>query len=247
MHRFFVPGDCISQDSVVIDGRLVNRLRSVLRLGARDHVIVLDNTGWEYEVELGAARSGRVEGRIVAGSVSTAEPRTRITLYQALLKGSSFEVVLQKCTEIGVRAFVPVICERCVADAPTEGRAARWQAIILEAAQQSRRGRLPELHPSIAFRDACRSSEGVALLPWEQEGAQAIGAALHTLARPQPPSHVSIFIGPEGGFSPPEAEFARSEGILPVSLGSRILRAETAGLVASSFVLYEFDDLGVRG
>ena len=246
MHRFFVPGDCILQDSVVIDGRLVHRLRSVLRLGAGDHVVVLDNTGWEYEVELGAARGGRVEGRIVARSLSTAEPRTRITLYQALLKGNSFEVVLQKCTEIGVGAFVPVICERCVADAPAEGRTVRWQTIILEAAQQSRRGRLPELHPAIAFHDACRSSEGVALLPWEQEGAQAVRAALRAFVKRETPSDVSIFIGPEGGFSTPEAEFARSEGILPVSLGSRILRAETAGLVASSLVLYEFDDLGMK-
>ena len=245
MHRFFVPGDCISQDSIVIDGGLAHRLRSVLRLGAGDHVVVLDNTGWEYEVELGAASSGRIGGRITGRSLSTAEPRTRITLYQALLKGSSFEVVLQKCTEIGVRAFVPVICERCVADPPAEGRTTRWQTIILEAAQQSRRGRLPELHPAIAFHDACRSSKGVALLPWEQEGAQAIRAALRAFVKRETPSDVSIFIGPEGGFSTPEAELARSEGILPVSLGSRILRAETAGLVASSLVLYEFDDLGV--
>ena len=244
MHRFFLPADCISQDSVAFDGKLVHRLRTVLRLGAGDHVVVLDNSGWEYEVELGAARRGRFEGSIVARSPSKAEPRTRITLYQALVKGSNFEVVLQKCTEIGVGAFVPVICERCVADAPAESRTARWRTIILEAAQQSRRGRLPELHPAMAFGDACRSLGGAGLLPWEQEGAQAIRAALHAIAETGPPSDISIFIGPEGGFSPPEADLARSHGILPVSLGRRILRAETAGLVASSLVLYEFDDLG---
>jgi len=244
MHRFFVPADCVSQDRVLIDGRLVHRLARVLRLGAGDRVVMLDNTGWEYEVELAAATSGRLEGRIMGRLLSTAEPRTRITLYQALLKGDSFEVVLQKCTEIGVTAFVPVICERCVADAPAEGRTARWGTIILEAAQQSRRGRLPELHPAIAFDEACRCSKGVALFPWEQETTQAIRAVLHAVAQAAPPSDVSIFIGPEGGFSTPEGEFARSHGILPVSLGRRILRAETAGLVASSLVLYEFDDLG---
>jgi 16S rRNA (uracil1498-N3)-methyltransferase len=244
MHRFFLPEECVVEDRAVIPGRLVHRLRNVLRLGEGDHVVVLDNTGWEYEVELGAAGGGQIEGRILGRWPSAGEPRTRITLHQALLKGSAFEVVLQKCTEIGVTAFVPVLTERCIAEAPASGKTARWQRVILEAAQQSRRGRLPYLHPATTFRDACRSAEGMCLLPWEGEEGRGIRAALGGLAGSGSPSQVSIFIGPEGGFSAGEVELARGSGVVPVSFGKRIVRAETAGLVAAAVTLYECDDLG---
>ena len=240
MHRFFINEDCITQSTVAIPGKLVHRLRNVLRLRAGDHIVVLDNSGWEYEVELGEASGSGLKGLIVAKALAVGEPRTSITLYQALLKGSSFDLVLQKCTEIGVTSFVHVVCERCVAGDPDSSRLSRWQKIILEAAQQSRRGKLPVLRPVIPFSEACETAMGLSLLPWEGETTRGIGDVLRVNSQVETPPEVSIFVGSEGGFTTDEVELARSHGITPVSLGSRILRAETAGLIAAAITLYEF-------
>jgi 16S rRNA (uracil1498-N3)-methyltransferase len=243
MHRFFIPEDYLTKSTVVITGKLVHQLCNVLRLGTGDLITVLDNSGWEYRVELKAVESSRVEGKIVNRTLAAGEPRTRITLYQALLKASNFEVVLQKCTEVGVTVFVPTACERCVAGKPDSKRLSRWQDIIREAAEQSRRGKLPILHNMTPFREACRSARGVSLLPWEGERTGGIGDKLRSYQKTENAPAVNIFIGPEGGFSSSEVEFARSCGIVPVSLGQRILRADTAGLVAAAVTLYEFGEM----
>jgi len=243
MHRFFLPADWLSEDTVAITGKLVHQLRHVLRLGAGDHITVLNNSGWEYEVELQKVGSSKVEGRVIGKSPAVKEPRTKITLYQALLKGSNFEFVLQKCTEIGVAGFVPVICERCVAGEPDGKRLSRWKNIITEAAEQSRRGKLPILHDPVNFTQACRSASGISLLPWEGEKAQSIGDVLRVYHQTEKIPKFSIFIGPEGGFSSHEVDIAQSSGVEPVSLGPRILRAETAGLVTAAVILYEFGEM----
>ena len=243
MHRFFLPADWIAQSTVVITGKLVHQMRNVLRLGAGDHITALDNSGWEYEVELRKVDSSKVEGRVISKSLAVAEPGTKITLYQALLKGSNFELVLQKCTEIGVSGFVPVICERCIAGEPDSKRLSRWRSIIREAAEQSGRGKLPVLHNPLGFIEACKSASGMALLPWEGERARGIGDVLRSRKKTENASVFSIFVGPEGGFSAEEVKFAQSCGVMPVSLGRRILRAETAGLVAAAITLYELGEM----
>ena len=243
MHRFFISEDCLTESVVAIPSRLVHRLRHVLRMKAGDRIVVLDNSGWEYEVELRMAGAGRLEGVVIGKSPAAGEPQTRITLYQALLKGSKFETVVQKCTEVGATAFVPLICERCVAEEPAGNRVSRWQKIILEAAQQSRRGRIPVLYPVSRFKEACESAAGIAFMPWEGEVERGIGDVLRRSPEVGSAQEVSIFVGPEGGFSASEVEFALGCGIKTVSLGDRILRAETAGLVASAVTLYEFGEL----
>jgi len=132
MHRFFLPRDCFTRSGVTVAGQLVHRLRNVLRLGAGDCVVFLDNSGWEYEVELGQMSGSKLEGTIISKAPAAGEPQTGITLYQALLKGGNFESVLQKCTEVGVTGYVPIICERCVAAEPTGSRLGRWLATIIQ-------------------------------------------------------------------------------------------------------------------
>lgn len=242
MHRFFILPEWIDQDRVVIRGKQVHQLRDVLRLTEGDRILVLDNSGWEYEVELKKVTRGQVEGTVLGKSLSVTEPRTRIILYQALLKGEKFGFILQKGTELGVAGFVPILCERCVAGHPedvSDRKLDRWQRIIAEAAEQSRRGKLPSLEPVLPFEQACQLAMGFSLLAYEGEKALGLRAALQGQNLPS----VNIFIGPEGGFSPSEVEFARSCGILPITLGSRVLRAETAGLVAATAVFYECGDL----
>ncbi len=242
MHRFFIPPEWIDQERVVIKGELVHQLRDVLRLRGGDHIAVLDNTGWEYEVAVARVTRDHVTG-VICGKRTVAEPGTRITIYQALLKGSKFEFILQKCTELGVSGFVPVICERCVVGHPKEKKAERWWRIIAEAAEQSGRGKLPRLEPAVPFPQACQVATGFSLLAWEGEGATGLRPALRSEISAKSPLSVNLFIGPEGGFSPSEVEFAQGCGILPITLGSRVLRAETAGLVAATAILYECGDL----
>lgn len=240
MHRFFIPPQWIDRERVVITGELVHQLRDVLRLQGGDHIEVLDDSGWEYEVAVVEVTKDHVTGAI-CGKRAVAEPGTRITLYQALLKGNKFEFILQKCTELGVSAFVPMMCERCVAAHPTDKKEGRWQRIIAEAAEQSGRGKLPRLEPALPFEQACRSVTGLSLLAWEGENTAGLRPALR--GETKSPLAVNLFIGPEGGFSPAEVELTQHCGIMPVTLGRRVLRAETAGLVAATAIFYECGDL----
>jgi 16S rRNA (uracil1498-N3)-methyltransferase len=245
MHRFFIPAECIRHETVAIKGVPVHQIRDVLRLQAGDRIAVLDNSGWEYEVALVQISKELVEGKM-CGKRNITEPRLEINLYQALLKGTKFELVLQKCTEVGVSGFVPIVCERCVARYPSERKMERWRRIIVEAAEQSGRGKLPRLMPPIPFQQACQSAEGSSFIA--QEGGTAPG--LRSMLRSEPfttardgSATVNLLVGPEGGFSPEEIERSSHCGVIPVSLGARVLRAETAGLVAATAILYESGDL----
>ena len=237
-----------------ITGPLTHQMRNVLRLKPGDGVILLDNSGWEYQVELGEVSRERVAGQILQKSLAASEPRTKITLYQSLLRARAFESVLQKCTEVGVVAFVPVVAARCIISSLEdvgEKKLERWRRIILEAAEQSRRGRLSVLRPALLLRQAWQEANrgGLTVVPWEEAGSrmptQGRSKSLRSVLRgAQPrPFSVNLFIGPEGGFTPQEIAQGQRYGAIPVTLGPRILRAETAGLVAAAAILYELGDM----
>jgi len=253
MHRFFVPPSWIRGDRVSIVGPQAHQIRHVLRMRPGDKVVVLDNSGWEIETELQSVDGQEVAGVVVCRRLSTGEPRTKISLYQSVLKSKGFEVVLQKGTELGIVEFVPLISERCiVSDLDSlEKKRTRWETIVQDAAEQSRRGRKPLLRNSALLPQACeraRQTGGLSLILWEEHGP----ASLRTLLRTAPPGRekhwppfsINLFVGPEGGFDPGEVALARRYGVVPATMGPRILRAETAGLVAAAAVLYELGDLG---
>ena len=238
MQRFFVDPQCIDGDAVVIRGDIVHQIRYVLRLQSGDHIAVLDNSGWEYEVVLERIEKEQSTG-VICGKKEIAEPNVKITLYQALIKSDKFELVLQKGTEIGISVFVPVICERCIARNPGSKKQERWEKVIVEAAEQTGRGKLPILMPTVSFSDACRSVSGTSIIA----GIGADAAKLSDVLRADKSIAINLFIGPEGGFTLGEEEFAQSCGIRKVTLGPRTLRAETAGLVASVAIMYEYGEL----
>jgi 16S rRNA (uracil1498-N3)-methyltransferase len=246
VHRFFVPPAWLEKEEVTITGPLVHRLRNVLRVQGGTHILLLDNSGWEHELEITGVTSQRIQGHVIRKSLALAEPRTKITLYQALLKLNKFECVLQKATELGVVGFVPMISERCVVGSLediSKAKVERWWRILLAGAEQSGRGRLPGLRPTMLFANACEEAgrAGLTLIPWEEEGERALSSVLK--AMDEPPFSINLFIGPEGGFTSDEMSQARSHGAIPITLGPRILRAETAGLVAATAILYELGDL----
>ena len=241
MHRFFIPPEWIGQSGVVITGEQAHQIKNVLRLKNGDRVIMLNNSGAEYELDLINITSSQVTGKIVEKRSSSGEPNIKITLYQSMLKGGKLDIVLQKCTEIGVTRFAPMICERTISRDPGNSRQDRWKKIIREAAEQSGRGKVPILEPILDFSKACENAVGISFLPWEEESELGIKSAISKTGKI---NQLNIFIGPEGGFTKEEIELARSHGIIPVTLGKRILRAETAGMVIASVICYENGEMG---
>jgi 16S rRNA (uracil1498-N3)-methyltransferase len=249
VHRFFVSPDEIDGDSVTLSGAPARQLARVLRFGPGERIVVLDDSGREYLVTLEAVSPNLVSGVITDRWASTGEPATRINLYQAVLKADRFEFVLQKGTELGVSVFVPILCARSVPRGRDKGwlenRYGRWRRIITEAAEQSHRGRIPVLENPVQFFGACDGVEGWAVIPWKHETSTGLKTALaEQKTRGWDGSAVGVFIGPEGGFTDEEIDYARARGIVPVSMGRRVLRAETAGIAATAAILYELNELG---
>ncbi|MFA5375303.1 MAG: RsmE family RNA methyltransferase [Dehalococcoidia bacterium] len=239
MQRFLVNRQCIDRDSIILEGDIVHQIRNVLRLQSGDRIAAFDKDGLEYTVIIDKVEKEQVKGTI-CHTRQTVEPCIKITLYQALLKSDHFEFVLQKCTEIGVSVFVPVICERCIVKKPSVNKIQRWEKVIKEATEQSGRGVMPILKPASAFENACHSLKGLSLIAGV--GADSIKLS-HVLRSNTPHSIINIFIGPEGGFATDEEELAQKSGLNKITLGPRVLRAETAGLVASTAILYEYGEL----
>ena len=251
MHRFFVSSCVLDRQPVVLDGEQAHQIRRVLRMRPGERVTLLDNRGWAYEASLLSYGESDARFDVICRRTATGEPRSHITLYQAVLKGERFSWALQKGTEVGVSRFVPVVCDRNVAGdlSSAEQKRERWERIIQEAAEQSGRGRLPVLAPAQTFESVVRpgrslltASEPTRLILWEQEGATSLRQALAgcNLAGD---ALIEVLVGPEGGFTVAEVDLAERWGARRVTLGPRILRAETAGVVAAAAILYEAGEM----
>lgn len=249
-YRFFVSPDQIHRNRrLTLTGDQARQIYSVLRMREAEHIVALDNRGWQYDVRLDKVTSDLVSGEILSREQAAGEPGTELTLYQALLKKDNFEWVLQKGTELGVTRFVPLITQRCVVrqKAIKPAKLERWKRIISEAAEQSGRARLPSLSAPVMLPEALENVNvfDVALIPWEGETEKGLVKALRDDARerPSPSPRIAVFIGPEGGFNEEEIEEAEAAGLQPVTLGPRILRAETAAVTAVTLVLSAMGDL----
>lgn len=244
MHRFFLPAHALASQTVLFPEEIAHQVRSVLRLRPGQHVTGLDNLGFAYNLEL-VEVGQQVRAQVVDRAPADGEPALRLTLYLGLTGREKFEFVLQKATELGAAAFVPVITSRSLVQdtQDAEKKAGRWGRILQEAAEQSGRGRVPELRAPLRFPlalQAAHASHALGLIPWEGETSRSLRAAL---AIHPTPGAVDLFIGPEGGFSDEEMEQARAAGLLPVTLGPRILRMETAALAAVALVLYALGEM----
>jgi 16S rRNA (uracil1498-N3)-methyltransferase len=255
MHHFFVNPEAISGTLVTIEGMAAHQIATVLRITPGERIIVLDDSGWEYEVQVATIDSKVVTGNVHSKRLSRSEPKTKIVLYQAVLRASRFEFVLQKATELGVCTFVPVICERSIVGEMRDvahTKWDRWLRIIAEAAEQSERARLPALLPATTFQHAIEEAQGISIIAHERAKAPGARSVLaryvtpnETGKLPPRPLAVNLFIGPEGGFTSAEVARARDYNVIGVNLGPRILRAETAALVLATLALSAFGDMGL--
>jgi 16S rRNA (uracil1498-N3)-methyltransferase len=246
MHKFFVNNENIVGHRILINGDDVNHIYRVLRLNRDDEILISSGNGKEYICKIVDVNKREVVCEVVESFDNTSEPPVNIILYQGLPKAQKMELIIQKCVEIGVVKIQPVLTQRVVVK--TEGKdisnkLERWNKIAEEAAKQSNRGILPEVLPLISFEQAVEELKNMdlGLIPYEKEKSKGLKEVLEGASSAKT---IGILIGPEGGFEETEVSNCVEKGIIPVTLGPRILRTETAGLTVSSIVLYEIGDMG---
>lgn len=239
MDRFFVPPEILESSPVTLPPAVSRQLSTVLRARSGEMIALLDNTGAEYTARLTRVSATDTAAEIIGKSIPDTEPKIKVHLYQGLLKEPRFVLALQKATELGVASITPVALERSVVSL-SDGQHARWQRIVQEAAEQSERTVMPDLRQGMDLKQAFSSSPRTLIVPWEEEKTTDIKGALLKM---RDASEISLLIGTEGGITPEEIAYVRSKGGVTVSIGKRILRAETAVIVALSIVTYELGDM----
>ncbi|MCC8081161.1 MAG: 16S rRNA (uracil(1498)-N(3))-methyltransferase [Lachnospiraceae bacterium] len=244
MHQFFIEDHQIGKEYITITGSDVNHIKNVLRMRSGEKIRVSSASGHDFFCEIAELGDAFVQADILDETVPKTELSSRIYLFQALPKGERMEYVIQKAVELGVYEIIPVTMKYCVVkldEKRAEKKQKRWQAISESAAKQSKRSRIPRVHPVMSYADALvyAGSCAVRLVPYENErGMRATAEALEKL---KSAGSVSIFIGPEGGFAPDEIEAAR-QSMDVISLGRRILRTDTAAICAMSLVMLTLEE-----
>ncbi len=235
MSRFFVA----SQTSPVIEGEDYKHLAFVLRMKAGEIVTLCDGAGMECKAQI-AALTGK-QALLTPGpwTPCKSEPVHRVTLFQCLPKTGKMEVILQKCTELGLSALVPVVSRRCVAlpGKEYEKKRQRYEKVAEAAAKQSGRGRIPAVTMPEDMGKLDFSAYDLVLLAYEGEHALTLKQALGK----DPGKNIALLIGPEGGFEEEEVRLAVEKGAVSVSLGTRILRTETAGMAMLAQLLFALE------
>lgn len=240
VHRFCVPAPLPAAGEYVLTGDAAHRVSRVLRMTPGERLRLFDGSGREVEGTVTALRAGEVSVALT-GELPPEPPSPALHLYQGLIRPSRFEWLLEKATELGAVTVQPVLSERCQVRPAEFGKAkaARWGRILMEAAEQCGRRTLPVLGEPLSFDQALRAASGLIVMPWEElrDAAPPLGRALRErgaaqVRTPDGPPALSLFIGPEGGFSSREVQAARGRDALVVSLGPRVLRAETAAAAA---------------
>jgi 16S rRNA (uracil1498-N3)-methyltransferase len=248
VRRFFVEPGTLDSDEIIIDGALAHRLARVLRLRSGGEVALFDGTGIEVRASLTNIDDRACTASAVERYDAPAEPAVKLHLYQSITKGERFEWLVEKGTEIGASRFVPLITSRAVVKTAGEGsRLDRWRRIAVEAAEQCGRGAVPVVEAPQLFAQALASAPGLLLLPYEAANEStldvksALDAEIDALFAL---SAVSVFVGPEGGYEADEVRQAQEAGAIVVTMGRRVLRSETAGLVAATLVMQAVGELG---
>lgn len=234
MHKIFLNTDCIFDDTIEILGDEFKHIKA-LRLRANDEIIVCDGQMNDYFCLVKNIYKDKAMLSIKKISKSNTELTKNIFLFQALTKADKFEFVIQKSVELGVNKIIPIICDYCdVKNNPGENKLARWHKISKSAAEQSGRGIIPKILEPMDFKSAVSFSNNIDLnfIAHEKSNCSIKNYSFNS-------DSIGIFVGPEGGFSENEIEFAASSNIKAVSLGKRILRTETAALFILSSIVFE--------
>lgn len=246
MHRFYVTQDQIQEDMIKITGPDVNHIKNVLRMKQGEKIIICNGQGKDCYCIINRVSESDIIAKIFNMQDTNTELKTKITLFQGLPKMDKMELIIQKAVELGVYEIIPVMTKRTVVKLEDkkkeEKKLERWQAIAEGAAKQSGRGVIPKIKPVQPYREAIQNASemGLGLIPYEN--AKGILATREIMKDLERFSTIGIFIGPEGGFEESEIELAKANKVIPISLGRRILRTETAGLAILSMMMLELEE-----
>lgn len=245
MHRFFITKDNVFKGGITVTGEDVQHIKKVLRLQPGDKIILCDGEGNDYYTSIESMDKHGIRTVILDTEASKGEPDIDVVLYQGIPKSTKMDLIIQKCTELGIKRVVPVSTARTVVKLESEKderkKVERWTKIAEEAAKQSGRGIIPIVEMPMSFKEALKDAESLdkAVIPYELEGSLSIRTALGK----DKGGSIGFFVGPEGGFEAHEIEKAQAAGVLPVTLGKRILRTETAGVAVLACIMYEYDQM----
>lgn len=246
MHKFFIEKNQIMGDNITILGSDVKHIKDVLRLRINDQ-IEISCDGFNYLCQISVIEKSSIQLNIKDKCEGKAESKVDIILFQGLSKGNKMEFIFQKGTEIGLKSFYPTITNRSIVKIKDinkeQSKVERWNAIVEEAAKQSKRDFIPKVENIVSFKDMIEilKDKSNIIVPYEDEKIITIREGLSNL-RDEP---IYIVIGPEGGFEKEEIEKLKGIGAKIVTLGPRILRTETAGIVTATIILYEVGNIGV--
>ncbi len=243
MHRFFIPQ--LYQEKMSITGVDARHISKVLRMQPGQELQIVSDDGVSALAEVQEIHENEVIVHCLEKLAESHEPLVKITLAQGLAKGEKMDFIVQKAVELGATSIVPIAMEHSVVrldGAKAVKKVERWQKIAEAAAKQSKRDIIPQVHAVQSVKEMLASNNcSTKIIAYECEDRCSLKQALHQAGHLE---ELLLIIGPEGGISETELELARQAGAVPVSLGHRILRAETAGLVAMSAIFYETGDLG---
>lgn len=243
MYRFFIPR--LYAAEMVIKDVDAKHISKVLRMQPGDKIQIVSDDGVTAIAEIVSLQADNVVVKCLEKLAESHEPSVKITLAQGLAKGEKMDFIIQKAVEMGASSIVPVAMEHSVVrleSAKADKKVERWQKIAEAAAKQSKRDIIPQVQPVQTMQQMLDNNDlQHKIIAYECEDRLGLKTALQSCDNLQ---ELLLIIGPEGGISEFELELARKNGAVPVSLGKRILRAETAGVVALSAILYETGDLG---
>jgi len=242
MPRFFVPKEQLP----IILGQDAHQIKDVLRMKIGDELELLDGTDKIYRAKISEIKKDQIICSIIGHSTFDIGHSLHVTIAQCLPKNKKMDLIIQKCTELGAAKIIPTLSERSIAKGE---KLKRWQKIAKESSEQSGRSTIPEIANLLKFEEVLKlkNNYDLTLIPWELEKEKTLKSILiaHTSPLTPSPQHpapkILIIIGPEGGFSQEEVAKAKEAGFIPITLGQRILRTETAGMSILSMINYHFD------
>lgn len=245
MYRFFIPEPQLQYPIATLTGPDINHVKNVLRLKTGEYIRLFDGTGMEYTGQITSISSHSVRIEIIEKTAPATESPVHISIAQSYLKEKKMDLLIRQLTELGVSFWFPFFSERSI-PLPDQKKLAlrrqRWKKIAIEAVKQCRRNRLMEVGQALSFNEMLLSAKNSDLKIIFWENADLALNSNKFFSEKKNIRSVYAVIGPEGGFSNDEIKKALQQGFLPVKMGPRILRAETATIAACALLQYLFGD-----
>lgn len=247
MRRFYIEKIKKKDSSCIISGSEARHITKVLRMGKGDRFILMDGKGRRFQALIKSVESGQVHVTLEKDLPAPPKPPLEITLCQSILKSNPMDYMIQKTSELGVNRIIPFSSSRTVVRLKgdrAENKLRHWRQISRSSAKQSDRSVPAVIEPLIDFHemiDGFKNADVLKIILWEEEDLRGLKSVLqYTSTTPK----VICVVGPEGGFAGEEIDYTKEAGFISISLGNRILRAETAAITITAIIQYEWGDLG---